>query len=324
MDAVSAINKHIDVVKLLEHYDFKSIRDDGEYIRCACRLHDGNNPTAFVINKETGLYYCHTNCGGGDIYTIVEKMEGIDFSSSVSWLANFFGVDIDNLEITERKEKHETDLKKFVKLVKGSRKKELKSFEIQEEIKDVTKYRGFKEETLERFELGFVKEVSLEKRNGEKYTLFDRLVFPIIFSGVQVGLSFRKTKSADFPKWSHQPANIETKELLYNYDEAKTRQVIVICEGILDVWAFYEIGVFAVATLGAHITEEQYKLLLLTGADLVFAFDGDEAGRKATQTAIKLFKNKANIFVIDFEEGEDAENIPREVLRTKYETMKRL
>lgn len=324
MDAVSAINKHIDVVKLLEHYDFKHIRDDGEYIRCACKLHDGNNPTAFVINKETGLYYCHTSCGGGDIYTIVEQMENIDFYSSVSWLAKFFNVDIENLEITERKEKHVSDLKQFIKVVKGNRKKNYKVFKIQEEIQSVIKYRKFQTETLEKFGLGIVKQVTLEKRTQEKYVLYNRLVFPIIFDGIQVGISFRKTKATDFPKWSHQPANIETKELLYNYDEAKTNPIIVICEGILDVWAFYEIGVQAVATFGAHITEEQYKLLLMTGADLVFAFDGDEAGRKATQSAIKMFKYKANIFEVKFEQNEDAENIDREILKQKFENKIRL
>lgn len=320
MDAVSVINEHMDVVKLLEHYDFDHIHFDGDIIRTCCKIHGGNNPSAFAINKETGLWYCHTgDCGGGDAYTLVEKMENIDFPSAVRWLANFYGIDIASLQITERKEEYLTDLKKFIKAVKGRRKKEIPSFTIREEVKEVTKYRGFAQETLSHFKLGYVEKVVLNKRNGEEYVLFHRLVFPIIFNGEQVGISFRKTKSTDFPKWSHQPASIETGNLLYNYDSAKNSHIIVICEGISDVWAFYEIGVTAVATFGAHVTEEQYRLLLKTGADLVFAFDGDDAGRKATQSAMQMFKHKANLYLLNFADGEDAENIKRERLQEYYE-----
>ena len=47
--------------------------------------------SAFVINKDTGLWYCHTgNCGGGDIFTLVERFEDFsktDFPRTVQWLA---------------------------------------------------------------------------------------------------------------------------------------------------------------------------------------------------------------------------------------------
>ena len=51
MDAVSVIKQNIDVEKILRHYnvDFKYF---GDYIRCACPIHNGDNPTAFVINED--------------------------------------------------------------------------------------------------------------------------------------------------------------------------------------------------------------------------------------------------------------------------------
>ena len=64
MDAVTLLIKHLDAEKLLEHYDFDRIKSDGDMIRSSCKIHGGNNPTAFVINKETCLWYCHTSdCG---------------------------------------------------------------------------------------------------------------------------------------------------------------------------------------------------------------------------------------------------------------------
>ena len=151
----------------------------------------------------------------------------------------------------------------------------------------------------------FAKQIELDKKNGDKYVLFNRLVFPIIYSDVQIGASLRRTKSSDYPKWSHQPANIDTGKILYNYDNAKHSSKIV--EGITDVWAYHEIGVDAVATFGAHLTKDQYKLLLTTGADIILSYDGDDAGRLANQKAKDMLKNKANVKEVIFNQGNDPE-----------------
>ena len=319
MDATTAINEKLDAIKLLEYYHFEQIRYEGEMIRACCKIHGGNNPSGFVMDSTNGLWYCHTGgCGGGDAFTLVELMEKIPFKEAVVWLARFCDVNITDLQIKERSYGYIEELKKFMKIMKEKKQKNFNEFTIKEEIQEVKKYRKFEESTLNFFKLGFVKCVELEKRNEGKYKLFDRLVFPIFFNGIQVGISFRKTKANDFPKWSHQPVNFETKNILYNYDNVKQSNELVVCEGYLDVWAFHEIGVPAVATFGAHLTKQQCMLLLKTGADIVLAYDGDEAGRKATQKAIEMLKNKANVSEIKFDEGQDPENIAREELRERY------
>jgi len=335
MDAVTLINQNLNIDMLLEHYNFDGIKDDGEMIRACCKLHGGNNPTAFVINRESGLWYCHTNCGGGDVYTLVQKMEKVDFSSAVRWLANLFGIDITNLRINERQEVYLKDIKNFILMMRKHKQKELVAFYINEPIKEVIAYRKFKEETLNNFGVGYVKNVKLKKKDGKEYCLTNRLVFPIIFKNIQVGISFRRTKTKDIPKWSHQPANVETGDYLYNYDATLGKDTIVICEGITDVLAFYEVGIVAVATFGAHITDAQYKMILKTGcSNIVLAFDGDSAGREITKKAIGyvdngkkikgIFEHKANLSIISFNEGEDPESIEREELMKRYESRKKL
>ena len=325
MDAVTFILQHLDVDKLLDHYGFDVSWSDGNTIRACCRIHDGNNPTAFVMKVDNGLWYCHTgDCGGGDAFTLVQKMEGMDFPSAVRFLADLLGIDIADMRIKERRAQYIEELKNFIKAMKNRKQIELKPFTIAEEVKQVTKYRNFTPETLEHFQVGYVEKVSLRKKNGKPYSLHNRLAFPIIFHGTQVGISFRRVKKTDYPKWSHQPASIEIKNILYNYDEASANPNIVICEGINDVLAFYEIGVPSVAVFGSHITEEQYRLLLKTGADLTLAFDGDDAGRLAIKRAYKLFQYKANLFSIDLDINEDAESIPREELRRRYDKRRRL
>ena len=141
--------------------------------------------------------------------------------------------------------------------------------------------------------------------------------------GLTIGASLRRTKETDIPKWSHQPINIKTSNLLYNYDEAIDAESVVIVEGAFDVWAFHEIGITAVATYGAHITDEQYRMLLQCRADLILAYDGDVAGRKAQREVLKRLRGKANLYTIHFDDGEDPASIKREELRDKYESRRK-
>lgn len=331
MDAVTLLQEHIDVVKLLEHYDFDKARPSGGYVRSCCKLHGGNNPTAFVISQETGRWYCHTgSCGGGDAYTLVQRMEECTFEESVRWIAHFFHVDIENIQITERKEAYITELKSWVKAMTSRKKKSVAEFSISEPIKEVTKFRTFSEETLRHFQLGWVESIVLEKKEhneqGDKqyYTLKNRLTIPLYQNGVRIGYSLRRVRSKDVPKWSHQPSSIETRNILYNYDMVLGSSEIVVCEGITDVWAYHEIGIPAVCTFGAHLTDEQYKMLMRTGADITLSYDGDEAGSLATEVAINMLKYKANIKKVVFESGNDPESIERAKLKQLYESRVRV
>jgi DNA primase len=322
VDAVTTLNDKVDIEKLLVHYGFQNLNSDGNMIRCSCKMHNGNNPTAFVVNRDTGLWYCHTgSCGGGDAYTLVQRMENTSFPNAVRFIATFFNVDISELNIRERQPSYIANIKKFLSLMRD-KDKEYPEFQINEEMRDVAKFRNFQESTLAYFGVKYLKRITLSKKVEGSYTLQNRLMFPINFMGRMVGASLRRLSSKDFPKWSHQ--NIDTGNFLYNYDNIILAREIVVCEGITDVMAFHELGIPAVATFGAHITHKQYKLLLKTGADIVLAFDGDEAGQLAKKKAIELLKNKANISIIAFLPGEDPENIPREILYERYTNRKRV
>lgn len=325
MDAVSFLNQHINIELLLQHYNFEKIHSDGNMIRACCKLHGGNNPTAFVANRNNGLWYCHTsNCGGGDIYTLVQKLENIDFVSSVKWLADFFKVNINNLSLSGRNKNYVNEISNFITLMRKNRKKSFKEFHINEHIREVTKFRNFNKSTIDFFNLGYVDKVNLLKRDGTHYTLYKRLAFPIMFNNIQIGTSFRRTKSYDMPKWSHQPVHLKYGNILYNYDSIVNQPHFAICEGITDVWAYHEIDIPAAATFGAHITNEQYKLLLKTGADLILSFDGDKAGQSVTDKAIDLFYHKANLEIVSFNDFEDPESITRKELKYRFDCRKKL
>ena len=326
MDAVTLINKHIDMLKLLEHYGFERIKTDNRMIRSCCKLHKGDNPSAFVVNTDNNLWYCHTgSCGGGDAYNLIQHIEECNFTTAVKIASKIFSVDINTLQINERKSEYLNEMQKWILMMrKKTTKKQTTPFEIKPPLKNILKFRSFKQETLDHFNLKFSELFECQKSNNETYNLRNRLVIPIHDEvGVQIGASLRATKSGDMPKWSHQPINIKTSELLYNYHLVSKSKQIVICEGIFDVWAYHEIGVPAVCTYGAHLTESQYSLLIKSGADIILSFDGDDAGKNATKKAFDMLKYKANVSFVDFSVGQDPENITREELYDKFKSRRK-
>ena len=154
MDALTLLKENIDVVKLLEHYDFAQMSPDGLMMRACCKLHNGDNPSAFVINTETGLWYCHTgDCGGGDIFTLVQAMEDIDFIASVKFVADLFGIDITNLKIEERKEQYLEEMKAWIKVMKSRRSRGKKIYSLTELPRPVKSYRSYRQDTLDMLTL---------------------------------------------------------------------------------------------------------------------------------------------------------------------------
>lgn len=320
MDALTLLNEHVDIEILLNHYDFDKIKRQGNMVRACCKLHGGKNPSGFVARSDNNLYYCHTGgCGGGDVYTLVQQLEDVSFQEAVQIVANIFGVNIDTLEITERQNHYMQEMKAWIKAMRSRVKKEKNEYHITDNTRAVTKFRDFLPATLDHFGLQYVERIHLLSRENKPYVLNHRLLFPVVVDKVQIGISLRRIKGTDNPKWSHQPVTFETREVLYNYDAVLGLSTIVVCEGIVDVWAWYEVGIHAVCTFGAHVTEEQYRLLMRTGADIVWSFDGDEAGREATRKALELFRNKANQYVVYFDEEEDPASITREELAKRYE-----
>ncbi len=318
MDAVSTIQQEMKVEELLKYYHFDVSNSDGEFFRSRCKIHEGDNPTAFVINLDSGLWYCHTgDCGGGDIFTLVELMEGIDFPQAVHFLANFFNIDIKNLKILNKNKKRKDyveEMKRFIHIIQESKVKSHPPYHLNATIKKVTKFRTFEKRTLNWFDLSFMEEGTFYKRNGETYQLKNRLLVPIVDNGKQIGVSIRRTKSNQSPKWLHQPVGLSTSTILYNSDELKSADIIVVVEGIFDAWAFHEIGIPSVAIFGSSISKKQQSILLKTGSTIVLAFDGDETGRKATKQSVKDLKNKTNIEVVEFDNGDDPERVTRREL----------
>jgi len=301
---------------ILEHYKFNNIKIYGNTIRAACKIHNGNNPTAFVVNLDNNLWYCHTgDCGGGDVFTLVEKLERVSFKQAVKIIAEILSIDIANMDIAERQLDYIKEMQTWLKLMK-EKKGNVKytPYIPNGTFEPLTTFRDFNVDTINFHKASFAKEIFAISSENKMFTLYNQICIPLFYKEMQIGISLRKTNQDKMPKWIHQPPNIATRNLLYNFDNVKTQTNIVVVEGIFDVWAFHEIGFPAVATFGAHMTNHQYKKLFKTGANIIFCYDNDNAGRIATEKAYEKFKNKANMYKINLPDDQDPSSITRETL----------
>lgn len=320
MEALQLIKDNLDVERILEHYDFDNVTERGNHFRACCKLHDGQNRMAFAIHQDEGLWTCHTGeCGSGDVFTIVQKMEGVSFPVAVHRVAEILNLDITNLEIVARTKQEHKELRAWMKTMKSMLVTETLEYTATGKIKSIKAYKGFKKDTLKEFGVMFFESFTGTNAVGEEFTLSDFLGFPIYKKDILIGMSLRSTRKNEFVKWIHQPSHIKTGELLYNFDNALGQKEVVVVEGITDVWAYHEIGKVAVCTYGASISQVQKRLLTQLGSDLVFSFDGDEAGRSAMRQAYDMFKSHSNIKFVHLPQGHDPENITREELTTQYE-----
>lgn len=324
MNAVEFINKNIDPMKILEYYNFEEIVDRGQQIRARCKIHGGDNPTAFCWNKENNLWICYTgNCGGGDVFTLIEKLEKCDFTTAVQKAATILNLNINDMEVISEDRIRTEHLKWLNKELKKQTVQEFERFKLP-----YTKYFD-EDERFDRFDkevLSFYDSKFCNLFPTDEGYLYNKLVIPIWKDEIIIGCALRDLTGEAKPKWYYVPRHIKISSILYNYDLVKELietdcciTEIILVEGIFDVWAYHKVGINnVVAVFGSSISEEQIKLILQLNLDVTLSFDNDKAGNKAREKAIKVFKNKVTLRNIELPEGSDPADLSKENLLKAY------
>ena len=269
---------------------------------------------SFMVSPEKGIWHDFSANKGGDIFTFIMEVEGISFKEALEKLAARAGVELTKYSgsdsaVTKRKIRAREALALATKyyqacLVRNKSvceyvfyKRNLNRATVSEfkigyapasgkALTNVLKKRGFTEQELDTAGL----------LNRFKTDLFrDRMTVPFIdTSGNVIGFTARILKDGE-PKYLNTPETIlfnKSKFIfgLYQAKEAIRRSgFVVIVEGNMDVISSHQAGVKeAVATSGTAMTEQHLKTLSNLTSDIRLAYDGDEAGIKATERAIML------------------------------------
>ena len=144
-----------------------------------------------------------------------------------------------------------------------------------------------------------------------KYSLeFDRVVIPLKDeNNLTVGVTMRRCNEREKIKWLHKPRNIDTGNILFNYNFV-TGNDVIITEGCFDVMRLWQFGIFnAEGCFGSHLTETQESMLLKKYTNIMLAYDNDEKGIICTNKVIDRLKNKANVTVLELGDINDPGDI---------------
>jgi DNA primase len=312
----------------------------------AGRYHKGLSPftkektPSFFVSPDRGTYHCFSTNEGGDIFSFVERMEGVDFKGALKILAEKAGVEI-VYEAKGKKDARDT-LYQAVALAEQFYKEQLQGSEI---AKEYAKGRGITGETARDWGIGFAPDDwrtfltyaeekgigiptllhagLIKESDGKKGTYYDRfrnrLMFPIRdIAGRSVGFSGR-TLSTDKEeaKYLNSPETdiYKKSELLYGLDKAKqeirTRGYALVVEGQMDLMLCHQAG-FAntIALSGTAFTPTQMSLIMRFAKNVMLALDSDKAGIASAEKSAKLaISLGCKVKVVPMPEGEDPADI---------------
>lgn len=274
---------------------------------------------SFMVSPEKGIWHDFSANKGGDIFTFVMEVEGITFKEALEKLAREAGVDLakyggkgDDKKFAEKKLRIKKSLELATKYYQACLVKN------REVCEYVFYQRHLNRATVAEFKIGYSPASgtalldALKKRgfsiedldaagllNRFKKDLFkDRMMIPFIdTNGEVIGYTARILGKGE-PKYLNTPETVlfnKSKYIfgLYQAKESIRRSnFVVIVEGNMDVISSHQAGVKeAVATSGTAMTEQHLKILSRLTSDIRLAYDGDEAGVKATERAVELAGN---------------------------------
>ena len=269
---------------------------------------------SFMVSPEKGIWHDFSANKGGDIFTFVMEVEGIGFKEAMEKLASQAGVDLikyrgGDSAVAKKKVRAKEALNLATKYYQACLVR-------SKPVCDYVFYkRNLNRSTVQEFKIGYapvsgkVLTEVLKKRgytldeldaagllNRFKSDLFrDRMTVPFIdTTGNVIGFTARTLGKGE-PKYLNTPETLlfnKSKFIfgLYQAKEAIRRSgFVVIVEGNMDVISSHQAGVKeAVATSGTAMTEQHLKALSKLTDDIRLAYDGDEAGIKATERAIMM------------------------------------
>lgn len=313
---VEEVKLKTDIVTIIgERIDLKKA---GRNYKTNCPFH-GEKSASFMVSPELQIFKCFGCAEGGDVFTFLEKFEGMEFPEALKYLADRAGVKLENKIFGEDTDKNKaleinTQLSKLYNYLLTTHPSGKKALEYL--IKD----RGLKKETIEEFSLGYspddplifkkflIDKKKFDPRDLEKYgiavvrgpNIYDRLggrvVFPLFdHRGNPVGFAGRILPwgRPDSAKYINSPETVvyHKSKVLYGLNitrqNIKMKKIAIVVEGELDAISSYQAGIKnVVAIKGSALTEDQVRLLSRFAEKFILALDSDMAGDAAARRGI--------------------------------------
>jgi DNA primase len=340
------INKIMDTARIEEVVgDFVSLKKRGTSLIGNCPFHNEKTPS-FHVSVTKGIYKCF-GCGkGGDAVHFIMDHEKYSYPEALKFLANKYNIEVEetvqspqNIEAQNAREA----LYIVSQFAAGYFAEQLWTGSEGRAVGlSYFKERGFREDIIKKFELGYSpdswdalinsaksaghQEAYLESTGlavkNDKGKLYDRfrgrVMFPIHnFTGRIIGFGGRTLKTdKNVPKYVNSPESdiYHKSSVLYGLYHAKKaiRETdnCYLVEGYADVLSAHQAGVEnVVASSGTSLTTEQIRLIGRFTQNVTILYDGDAAGIKASLRGLDMILEEGlNVKVVNFPDGHDPDS----------------
>lgn len=329
---------------------YVSLRKRGSTSIGLCPFHNEKTPS-FTVYNETQSFYCFGCGAGGDAVTFIKNIENLDYMDAVKLLAQRAG-----MQMPDDKTYDDSLSKKRRRILEINRETARfhYSYLISPEGKAGLDYflnRGLTPATIKKFGLGFAPNewdsllkhlkglgykpsemvdagvVKIGRNNNYYDTFKNRVMTPIIDVRGNVIAFGGRVLDDSKPKYINTSDTLvykKTNELFaMNLAKDNCNDNIILCEGYMDVIAMHQAGFTnAVAGCGTALTSEQVKLISRYTKEVILAYDADEAGQKALNKAVNLFKQTdVKVKIPALVGGKDPDEIIKKYGRDKFKGM---
>ncbi len=328
--------KHaVDIHEVVSSY-FPLKKKGANYWAC-CPFHEEKTPS-FSIHPEKQIFHCFGCQKGGDAISFVMEYEKVDYPEAIKILAGKAGITLKfeggggpGVGKEEIYRANEWAAQLYRKLLSAPE---------AEAARRYLARRGVNDETADTFRIGYSADswdhllkrarqagitektllaagLVIERDKGGTYDRFrGRLMFPIADPrGKVIGFGARTLKDEE-PKYinTSETAAFSKGRNFFGLnlvrDEAERSRTLYIVEGYLDVIVPHQAGIRGiVATLGTALTRDHLKILRRYVDKVVLVFDGDDAGRKASERGMDLLLSEnVDLFVAELPAGHDPDD----------------
>ena len=331
----------VDIVDLIDsHVPLKKV---GSNFVARCPFHTEKTPS-FSVNRNRQMFHCFGCGASGNAIGFLMDYSHLGFIEAVEDLAAFIGVDVPREGGGDFATAEKDDFARLYAVLEGVAvfyAEQLRGAEGKKAI-DYLKARGVNGEMARHFGLGYAPQgwdvllrrfernvlvdagMLVVRDDGKAYDRFrGRLMFPIRDKRQRVIGFGGRVLDDSLPKYLNSPeTSIFSKgKELYGLSELlqkKSRpERILVVEGYMDVIGLAQYGIEnSVATLGTATSKVQLDLLFRYTGELVFCFDGDNAGRKAAWKAVEValacLRDGRQIKIMLLPHGHDPDSLVRE------------
>lgn len=340
MDAVEEVKSRLSIEDVIGEY--VQLKRAGRNFRGLSPFNSEKTPS-FMVSPEKQIWHDFSSNKGGNMFSFIMEMEGVDFKGALELLARKAGVDLDQYRTGSRRSG--PDKERLLAALDAA----AKFYQVQfaannDALRYVLNERSFSKDTALEWRLGYSpnngmalidylkkkgfsdKELQLSglsaKRGSTTVDMFrGRLMIPLQDpQGQVIGFTARLLGPNDYgPKYINTPQTVLYDKSRHVFGLHLAKSVIregkfaVITEGNLDVISSHQAGVRqTVATAGTALTEQHLKALTRFASDIRLCFDSDKAGVSATERAIGIASRlRVSLNIIDIKEGKDPDELIR-------------